>query len=158
MIYSAGNFIECTIDTPYLQIGEHKYGKPVLDRAIGYDTDLYDALKIGLISMDSTMRSNLGVGLPIDLLVVRPGRLRRRGELPDRAGRALFPGSARPLVGRLARRPHLDPAPALSELRRKLRKVKFYKGICYAVLLYIYRRLTEPGELPVPTADAPSLQ
>jgi putative proteasome-type protease len=71
MIYSAGNFIECTTDTPYLQIGEHKYGKPVLDRAVRYDTDLYDALKIGLISMDSTMRSNLGVGLPIDLLVVR---------------------------------------------------------------------------------------
>ena len=71
MIYSAGNFIECTIDTPYLQIGEHKYGKPVLDRAIGFDTDVYDALKIGLISMDSTMRSNLGVGLPIDVLVVR---------------------------------------------------------------------------------------
>lgn len=71
MIYSAGNFIECTTDTPYLQIGEHKYGKPVLDRAVRYDTDLYDALKIGLISMDSTMRSNLGVGLPIDLVVVR---------------------------------------------------------------------------------------
>jgi putative proteasome-type protease len=71
MIYSAGNFIECTIDTPYLQIGEHKYGKPVLDRAIKFDTDLYDSLKIGLISMDSTMRSNLGVGLPIDILVAR---------------------------------------------------------------------------------------
>jgi len=71
MIYSAGNFIECTIDTPYLQIGEHKYGKPVLDRAISFDTELYDALKIGLISMDSTMRSNLGVGLPIDILVLR---------------------------------------------------------------------------------------
>ncbi|HTT47071.1 MAG TPA: peptidase [Pseudolabrys sp.] len=71
MIYSAGNFIECTTDTPYLQIGEHKYGKPVLDRAISFDTDLYDGLKIGLISMDSTMRSNLGVGLPIDVLVVR---------------------------------------------------------------------------------------
>ena len=71
MIYSAGNFIECTTDTPYLQIGEHKYGKPVLDRAIRFDTDPYDALKIGLISMDSTMRSNLGVGLPIDILVVR---------------------------------------------------------------------------------------
>jgi putative proteasome-type protease len=69
MIYSAGNFIECTTDTPYLQIGEHKYGKPVLDRAIRFETDLYDALKIGLISMDSTMRSNLGVGLPIDILV-----------------------------------------------------------------------------------------
>ena len=71
MIYSAGNFIECTTDTPYLQIGEHKYGKPVLDRAVTYGVDLYDALKIGLISMDSTMRSNLGVGMPIDILVAR---------------------------------------------------------------------------------------
>ena len=71
MLYSAGNFIECTTDTPYLQIGEHKYGKPVLDRAIKHSVDLYDALKIGLISMDSTMRSNLGVGMPIDILVAR---------------------------------------------------------------------------------------
>src|SRR5919204_6645919 len=71
MVYTAGNFIECTTDTPYLQIGEHKYGKPVLDRAITHGIDLYDALKIGLISMDSTMRSNLGVGMPIDLIVVR---------------------------------------------------------------------------------------
>jgi putative proteasome-type protease len=71
MVYPAGNFIECTIDTPYLQIGEHKYGKPVLDRAMHYDVDLYDALKTALISMDSTMRSNIGVGLPIDVLVVR---------------------------------------------------------------------------------------
>ncbi len=47
MLYAAGNFIECTQDTPYLQIGEHKYGKPVLDRAITYDIDLYDALKVG---------------------------------------------------------------------------------------------------------------
>ena len=73
MIYPAGNFIACTVDTPYLQIGEHKYGKPVLDRALHYDVELYDALKTGLISMDSTMRSNLGVGLPIDILVVRNG-------------------------------------------------------------------------------------
>ncbi len=71
LIYPAGNFIECTTDTPYLQIGEHKYGKPILDRAITYNIDLYDALKIGLISMDSTMRSNLGVGMPIDLIMVR---------------------------------------------------------------------------------------
>ncbi len=71
MIYSAGNFIECTADTPYLQIGEHKYGKPVLDRAVSYEMDLYDALKVGLVSIDSTMRSNLSVGMPIDLLVVR---------------------------------------------------------------------------------------
>ncbi|MCU4180515.1 proteasome-type protease [Bosea sp. BH3] len=71
MIYSAGNFIECGVDAPFLQIGEHKYGKPILDRAVTFKTHLYDALKVGLISMDSTMRSNLGVGLPIDLLVMR---------------------------------------------------------------------------------------
>src|SRR5207302_1682750 len=71
MIYSAGNFIECTTDTPYLQIGEHKYGKPVLDRAISYDLDLYDALKVGLVSVDSTMRSNLSVGLPLDIMIAR---------------------------------------------------------------------------------------
>jgi putative proteasome-type protease len=71
MIYSAGNFIECTVDTPYLQIGEHKYGKPILDRAAKYGVDIYDALKISLLSMDSTIRSNLGVGLPIDVVVVR---------------------------------------------------------------------------------------
>ncbi len=58
MVYPAGNFIECTTDTPYLQIGEHKYGKPVLDRAMHYDVELYEALKTSLISMDSTMRSN----------------------------------------------------------------------------------------------------
>jgi putative proteasome-type protease len=71
MLYAAGNFIECTKDTPYLQIGEHKYGKPVLDRAINYDSDLYDALKIGLVSVDSTMRSNLSVGMPLDVLIAR---------------------------------------------------------------------------------------
>ncbi len=71
MIYAAGNFIECTIDTPYLQIGEHKYGKPILDRAARYDTEISDALKLGLISMDSTMRSNIGVGLPIDFVIIR---------------------------------------------------------------------------------------
>ena len=71
MLYKAGNFIEATADTPYLQVGEHKYGKPILDRAVTFGSDLYDALKLGLISMDSTMRSNLGVGLPIDILVMR---------------------------------------------------------------------------------------
>jgi putative proteasome-type protease len=71
MVYAAGNFIEATDDTPYLQIGEHKYGKPVLDRAVSYQTDLYDVLKLGLISLDSTMRSNLSVGLPIDVALLR---------------------------------------------------------------------------------------
>jgi putative proteasome-type protease len=71
MLYKAGNFIEATSDAPFLQIGEHKYGKPILDRAVKSDIDLYDALKLGLISMDSTMRSNLSVGLPVDLVVLR---------------------------------------------------------------------------------------
>lgn len=71
MIYAAGNFIEATEDTPYLQIGEHKYGKPVLDRAVNYETGLHDSLKLGLVSMDSTMRSNLSVGLPIDIAMLR---------------------------------------------------------------------------------------
>lgn len=75
MIYAAGNFIECGIDAPFLQVGEHKYGKPILDRAVTYETQLYDALKVGLISMDSTMRSNLGVGLPIDVMVMRADAL-----------------------------------------------------------------------------------
>ena len=73
MIYRAGNFIEATADTPYLQIGEHKYGKPIMDRAVSFQTDLYDCLKLALISMDSTMRSNLGVGLPIDFVLLRAG-------------------------------------------------------------------------------------
>lgn len=68
-VYAAGNFIEATADTPFLQIGEHKYGKPILDRAVSYSTDLYDAVKLVMISMDSTLRSNLSVGLPLDLLV-----------------------------------------------------------------------------------------
>ncbi|MEP9355905.1 proteasome-type protease [Xanthobacter sp. KR7-65] len=76
MIYSAGNFIECTQDTPFLQIGEHKYGKPVLDRAVTYEMEIAEALKSSLISMDSTMRSNLGVGLPIDVMVVGPDSLK----------------------------------------------------------------------------------
>ena len=71
MIYDAGNFIECGKDAPFLQIGEHKYGRPILVRAVTFQTELYDALKIGLISIDSTMQSNLSVGLPIDLLVLR---------------------------------------------------------------------------------------
>lgn len=75
MIYRAGNFIEASVDTPYFQIGEHKYGKPILDRAVRYSTQIYDGLKLALISMDSTMRSNLGVGLPLDTVVLRKDQL-----------------------------------------------------------------------------------
>jgi putative proteasome-type protease len=71
LVYSAGNFIEATEDTPFLQIGEHKYGKPILDRAVRFGTVIPDGVKLALISMDSTLRSNLTVGLPIDLVVYR---------------------------------------------------------------------------------------
>ena len=67
MVYSEGNFIEATPETPYFQIGEVKYGKPIIDRVISAETTMDDAIKCVLVSFDSTMRSNLSVGLPIDL-------------------------------------------------------------------------------------------
>ncbi|MFV0243911.1 MAG: peptidase [Qingshengfaniella sp.] len=71
LIYPEGNFIEATADTPFLQIGEHKYGKPILDRVVTPKTSLADARKAVLLSMDSTLRSNLSVGRPLDLAVIR---------------------------------------------------------------------------------------
>ena len=68
-VYSAGNFIEATCETPYFQVGESKYGKPVLDRVITPETPLEEASKCALVSMDSTLKSNLSVGLPLDLVV-----------------------------------------------------------------------------------------
>jgi putative proteasome-type protease len=76
LIYPEGNFIEATEDTPFLQIGEHKYGKPILDRVVRPDTSLQDAQKAVLLSMDSTLRSNLSVGMPLDLAVVEKDALR----------------------------------------------------------------------------------
>jgi putative proteasome-type protease len=70
-VYPQGNFIEATGDTPYFQIGESKYGKPILDRVVANDTALEEAAKCTLISFDSTIRSNLSVGLPIDMLLYR---------------------------------------------------------------------------------------
>ncbi|QWF69833.1 peptidase [Methylomonas paludis] len=67
LVYSEGNFIEASDETPYFQTGETKYGKPIIDRVIKPDTALIDAVKCILVSFDSTMRSNLSVGLPIDL-------------------------------------------------------------------------------------------
>jgi len=67
-IYAAGNFVESTADTPYFQIGESKYGKPILDRIFNWDSSLEEAAKCALISMDSTLKSNLSVGMPLDLL------------------------------------------------------------------------------------------
>ncbi|RPI16543.1 MAG: peptidase [Lysobacterales bacterium] len=70
-VYSAGNFVEATPDTTYFQIGESKYGKPIIDRVTRRSMALSEAAKCALISMDSTIRSNLTVGLPLDLVIVR---------------------------------------------------------------------------------------
>lgn len=75
-IYSAGNFIEAVEDTPYFQIGEHKYGKPILDRVINIDTPVNVCVTAALLSMDSTLRSNLSVGMPLDLSVIERDSLR----------------------------------------------------------------------------------
>jgi putative proteasome-type protease len=87
LIYPEGNFIEATEDTPFLQIGEHKYGKPILDRVVKPTTTLVDAQKVALLSMDSTLRSNLSVGMPLDLVVIEKDQcrvgVRRRIEAGD---------------------------------------------------------------------------
>jgi len=93
LIYPEGNFIEATEDTPFLQIGEHKYGKPILDRVVKPATSLLDAQKAVLLSMDSTLRSNLSVGMPLDLCVIEKDAcrvsMRRRIEAGDEAFRAM---------------------------------------------------------------------
>jgi putative proteasome-type protease len=87
LIYNAGNFIECKPDVPFLQIGETKYGKPILDRGLDFNTPLHEAVKFGFLSFDSAMRSNLGVARPLDLLVMPRDRsqpqLTRRIEVDD---------------------------------------------------------------------------
>ncbi|MEJ2026923.1 MAG: peptidase, partial [Limibacillus sp.] len=86
-VYSAGNFIEAGPDTPFFQIGEHKYGKPILDRVAKPDMRLGEAAKMVLLSFDSTLRSNLSVGMPIDLLLYNSDTLKvdrmRRVEQDD---------------------------------------------------------------------------
>ena len=93
LVYPEGNFIEATRDTPYLQIGEHKYGKPILDRVVTPETSLADAQKAVLLSMDSTLRSNLSVGMPLDLAVIEADACRvtyhRRIEAQDEAFQAM---------------------------------------------------------------------
>ena len=70
-LYPQGNFICATKDTPFFQIGESKYGKPILDRALTFDMPLDEAVRCSLISFDSTLRSNVSVGLPLDVLVYK---------------------------------------------------------------------------------------
>lgn len=75
LVYAAGNFIEAVDDSPYFQIGEHKYGKPIIDRVITPETEMQDAIICALLSMDSTIRSNLSVGMPLDLAVLKADQL-----------------------------------------------------------------------------------
>jgi len=86
-IYAQGNFIEASLETPYLQTGETKYGKPIIDRVITRSTSLNDAAKCALVSFDSTMCSNLSVGMPIDLICYQRDsfevRMRRRFDEGD---------------------------------------------------------------------------
>ena len=96
LIYPEGNFIEATEDTPFLQIGEHKYCKPILDRVVKPETSLEDAQKAALLSMDSTLRSNLSVGMPLDLMVVKRDTcrvdLRRRIDAGDTQFARMYEG------------------------------------------------------------------
>lgn len=89
-IYAPGNFIEATGDTPYFQIGESKYGKPIIDRVVTRSTSLAQAAKCALISMDSTIRSNLSVGLPLDLLSIKRDALRVQSHISIDTDHAYF--------------------------------------------------------------------
>lgn len=89
-IYAPGNFIEATGDTPYFQIGESKYGKPIIDRVVTRSTSLAQAAKCALISMDSTIRSNLSVGLPLDLLCIKRDALRIQSHINIDTDHAYF--------------------------------------------------------------------
>ena len=111
--------IECTTDTPDSQIGEHKYGKSVLDRAISYDVDLYDALKVAprLDGFDDALESH--VGMPIDILLVRPTCWTPTSTIASRKV-VLFPRSAQALVGRATRRAPGHSAPAFMGMRNRI--------------------------------------
>ena len=112
LIYREGNFIEATDDTPYLQIGEHKYGKPILDRVVRPSTSLEDGRKAVLISMDSTLRSNLSVGMPLDLLTIRRNEYRVSTRERIEAGDCDLRGDVRGVEQRAPRR---VPRPARVE-------------------------------------------
>ena len=86
LIYSQGNFIQAAKETPFLQIGEAKYGKPILDRLLTYDTSIEDAAKSALLSIDSTMKSNISVGPPIDIVMYATNSLKIQNSLQLQLG------------------------------------------------------------------------
>ncbi len=111
-IYSEGNFIEAGPDTPYFQIGEHKYGKPILDRVVDKKMRLGQAAKIVLLSFDSTIRSNLSVGMPIDMVLYNTNTLKierqTRIEADDRYFNKLSSGWSKYLRDAVAKLPEFD--------------------------------------------------
>ena len=120
LVYTIGNFIECTSDVPFLQVGETKYGRPILDRALTYRTPLPEAVKIGFLSFDSTMESNLGVAHPIDVLVLPTDRtkppVKRRIEEDDDYFREITRGWGKMLNEAVAKLP--EPPWLASALER----------------------------------------
>ena len=111
-VYSAGNFIECGADTPYFQIGEAKYGKPVIDFTVTHETGLAEAVRTALVSMSSTLHSNLSVGMPLDLSVIRTDAhrfaARRRIVETDETWQAINQGWADALRGALKALPSTE--------------------------------------------------
>jgi putative proteasome-type protease len=112
LVYSAGNFIECGEDTPYFQIGETKYGKPIIERTITHDTTLAEGTRTALVSMDLTVRSNLSVGLPLDLTVIETDTCRvgtqRRIDAYDETYDAISEGWAKALKDALSGLPSVE--------------------------------------------------
>jgi putative proteasome-type protease len=112
-IYSEGNFIEATAETRYFQIGEHKYGKPILDRVTNADMPLNEAAKLILLSFDSTLRSNLSVGMPLDLLLYKAnsfgGHIEKRIDENDAYFKSISQGWSKALRNAFAAIPAFDP-------------------------------------------------
>ncbi|MFM7737625.1 MAG: peptidase [Alphaproteobacteria bacterium] len=117
-LYAEGNFIEAGADTSFFQIGEHKYGKPILDRVARPSMSLPDATKLLLLSFDSTLRSNLSVGLPLDILLYRTGTFRvsleRRIDREDAYFQSLSQSWSSSLREAFARIAGLDPGDPVS--------------------------------------------
>ncbi len=156
LVYPQGNFIESTSDTCYFQIGESKYGKPIIDRVVKPATQMDEAVKCALVSIDSTMRSNLSVGLPLDLAIVRRDELRvgfrHRVDADDAYFQSLRTGwsqGLRKVFNEL-------PAPTLADrlnTRRNLRRGPMSRARCVPHPEYGASR-RDPGPAPVTTGRA----
>jgi putative proteasome-type protease len=128
LIYPAGNFVESGEQSPFLQVGEQKFGKSILNRVLMRETDLYEALKIGLVSMDDALLSNVEVGTPIDIALLRRDSLNaelvyriEQGEPYFDDLRARWSGAQRAALSGLVRPPYRNtevPAKFFSTLRR----------------------------------------